>query len=160
VKKCNKCGSSYPATEEFFRKRVGKSGKESVWSPCRKCERKYTKEWYASRTEEQKAKVLKRGRTRSKIWQRENQLHIRTKWLQKQYGLTLSEFGAMVVDQNGGCAICGTEIDLNDKHSCNVDHRHADGFVRGILCSKCNQGIGLFNDDPMLLLSAAQYVSD
>jgi hypothetical protein len=40
-----------------------------------------------------------------------------------------------------------------------VDHCHRTHRIRGLLCSRCNTGIGKFNDDPGLLMRAAKYLS-
>ena len=50
------------------------------------------------------------------------------------------------------CTICGIETNLV------VDHDHKGQFIRGLLCNKCNKGIGLFQDDPDLLEFARIYI--
>ena len=50
------------------------------------------------------------------------------------------------------CVICGDEGKMN------IDHSHETGSVRGVLCNKCNFGLGHFRDDPTLLEFAAQYL--
>jgi len=39
-----------------------------------------------------------------------------------------------------------------------IDHCHKSGEVRGSLCTKCNSGIGMFNDSIELLMSACEYL--
>lgn len=59
--------------------------------------------------------------------------------------------------QSGKCAICNThQIDL--KRSLVVDHDHKTNFVRGLLCQKCNKGLGHFFDDPTTLQKAITYL--
>jgi Recombination endonuclease VII len=69
------------------------------------------------------------------------------------YGLTLEQWDRMVVQQRGCCAICGEQS--RDLH---VDHCHETGTIRALLCQKCNRGLGLFDDDPDRLRTAARYV--
>lgn len=54
------------------------------------------------------------------------------------YGLTESDYAALLDAQNGLCAIC--QDPLGEKPQ--IDHCHETGFVRGILCKGCNNGIG------------------
>lgn len=58
--------------------------------------------------------------------------------------------------QGKKCAICAKRMDWPNK-DIHVDHNHATGKVRGILCSRCNRAMGLFKDNPVVLAKAAQY---
>jgi hypothetical protein len=66
---------------------------------------------------------------------------------------------ADLVRQNNCCAICGKDLgeDYRDKAT---DHCHVSGLFRGVLCNKCNTGLGLFDDDVDNLLAAVAYLSD
>ena len=80
----------------------------------------------------------------------------RTAYNLKRYGLSVEDYMDMTVEQQGLCAICGKEC-VRNKKLC-VDHNHDTGEVRELLCSKCNFGIGQFNDDPDLLKKAVRYL--
>lgn len=58
--------------------------------------------------------------------------------------------------QGGVCAICGRAP--RDDISLHVDHDHATGAVRGLLCFRCNNAVGDLEDDPAILRRAAVYV--
>jgi hypothetical protein len=76
--------------------------------------------------------------------------------IEKKYGLTEAAFRSMLLDQGGGCAVC-QRIDWNSKGPC-VDHDHATGRVRGILCSNCNSAAGLLGEDPARAMKLAAYL--
>jgi len=81
--------------------------------------------------------------------------------LQKKFGLSLAEYGEMLVAQNGKCAICQqpeTEMRDGKRKSLAVDHDHTTGKVRELLCTACNQMIGKAKEDRNILLSAIQYL--
>lgn len=69
------------------------------------------------------------------------------------YGLSRAKYEAMVSEQRGMCAICGTAMDVP-----HVDHCHATGKIRGLLCSGCNTGIGQLGDSPDRCEAAAAYL--
>lgn len=74
------------------------------------------------------------------------------------YGLTAAGFDQLWREQAGRCAICRDELDREADRSVNVDHCHFDEQVRGLLCTRCNTGLGHFRDDPELLWAAAAYL--
>jgi hypothetical protein len=80
----------------------------------------------------------------------------------RSYGITLKEYNLLFKNQEGCCAICEKHLsELNDKHkkSLCVDHNHKTGFIRGLLCDKCNRGIGLLCDSEKILLNALKYLA-
>ena len=77
---------------------------------------------------------------------------VRRSLLRVRYGLTEGEFERMRNAQGGRCAICGSVEALH------VDHCHATGQVRGLLCGGCNSGIGRLRDDPELLMRGWEYL--
>ena len=77
--------------------------------------------------------------------------------LLKRYGMTVAEYDEMLSSQGGGCAVCGRRPDGRRRLA--VDHEHGTGRPRGLLCTRCNRGIGLFEDDPALLAHAASYLT-
>jgi hypothetical protein len=79
--------------------------------------------------------------------------------LKRSYGISLEDYNEMFLKQEGCCAICNKhQSEIED--TLNVDHDHVTGKVRGLLCRKCNTGIGLLQDDFYILLSAAHYIQE
>lgn len=74
----------------------------------------------------------------------------------KKYGLRREDFARMHDDQGGRCAICAR--DFKDNSDTCVDHCHASGKVRALLCRRCNRGIGLFRDHAPTIELAAAYL--
>src|SRR5258708_447165 len=117
---------------EFSRVRTGPWGYHSYWKSC------------------QKAAFVKRNRDNP---DRIKAIYKRARL--KRYGLTEQSFEKLWVLQEGLCALCGFAMDEDGsrgpgRHVPNVDHDHATGKVRGILCSLCNFGLGCFQDDPVI----------
>lgn len=77
------------------------------------------------------------------------------------YNITADEYTALAQRQEGRCAICrgkSNRSKLRELKYLSVDHDHADGTVRGLLCNNCNAGLGMFKDNPTLLKLAALYL--
>jgi hypothetical protein len=85
----------------------------------------------------------------------------RQKHLRRKYGITIADYDAMLAKQGGGCALCGVKPeDQAAKYNTylHVDHCHATGRVRGLLCGPHNLLLGRFGDDPAQLRRAADYL--
>ena len=94
----------------------------------------------------------------AKNWGANNRHKQRTRVIRK-YGLTPEIYNRMLEEQNKGCAICGSSIPNDNKTKrLYIDHCHASGKVRGLLCAACNFGLGKFRDNPELLDRAAMYL--
>jgi hypothetical protein len=80
----------------------------------------------------------------------------RRSYLKRKYGVTPEWYDATLAEQGGGCAICGRpprpDIALH------VDHDHATGAVRRLLCFGCNNLLGDARDDAALLAQASAYL--
>jgi hypothetical protein len=72
--------------------------------------------------------------------------------LRRRYNLDSVSVAWLILQQDGVCAVCRTG---KPEH---VDHDHATGRVRGILCFNCNRGLAKFFDDPALLKNAITYL--
>ena len=78
--------------------------------------------------------------------------------LARRYGTTPEAVDAMSKRQNRSCSICDTTFESIGTRRTHVDHCHATGQVRALLCNLCNVGLGSFRDDPARLRRAARYI--
>lgn len=88
----------------------------------------------------------------------------RSYYLRSTFGITIEEYDLMLKAQDGLCAICREpEVVADPKNPetmkrLAVDHDHDTGKVRGLLCQRCNMGLGYFRDKDHLLDLAARYL--
>jgi hypothetical protein len=93
-----------------------------------------TRKWYWANRE--KARAYKRS-DRYKAYYWEKNLG--------KFGLTLDSYHALLEKQGDKCACCGTSY--HGGRQFNVDHDHETGKVRGLLCNRCNLGLGYLDDN-------------
>jgi hypothetical protein len=89
-----------------------------------------------------------------------NRRYFRNHHLVKTYGITLEQYEAIYKQQGGVCGICGNPPDIG-RHGVArlaVDHDHATGKIRGLLCNNCNSGMGLIGDTAEHLVRALSYL--
>jgi len=132
---------------------------------CKKCDdakyrlkhdtKAYHKKWYEKNKEHNNKK--------SQEWYRNNKAKvIEQTWvrsIREKFGITPEQYYELVEQQGNKCAICGSSNpQVRGKGKWHIDHCHKTNKVRGLLCFKCNTGLGLFNDNPELFKIATAYL--
>ena len=142
-KPCNTCKLSKPL-EEFTVRKVNRDGRTNV---CKLCHNQMQHE--------------RRVANPVKSKRQSYNFHLKAR-----YGLTLDELEDMIRRQQGLCAICccpptPSEIAYRPmSQGLNVDHDHATGRVRMLLCMRCNTMLGGAQDDVDILKRAIEYLHD
>lgn len=134
IKICNGCKLE-KALESFPKQKRGLHGRESK---CWTCRNARSKEIYDPERE-------------------------RVNYLRYTYQLTPEQYGAMVAAQGGCCNICKkptAKLFVDHDHTCCPSNRKTCGkCIRGLLCHKCNVGLGKFKESEMSLLSVLEYLA-
>lgn len=140
---CPRCKVTKPLTEYRIRTRTG-----SPSGYCVECMDDYTREYIATEN------GRKRKRTAAYRWKSSN----RDYTLQRLYGMTSADYDQLLAVQGGSCAICRATEPGGQSGYFHIDHCHQSKKVRGLLCTRCNMGLGLFRDDSERLLAAVAYL--
>lgn len=141
MKICTGCNEAKPLTD-FFRD-LRKAN--AYMSRCKVCKRDIYRKWRKNNPDFD----------RKRYWAiRDSE---RERHLVKKYGVTFDEYNRMLIEQNGCCAICNRPEPTN--RMLDVDHNHATGEVRGLLCTSCNRILGHAHDSADRLVAAANYLS-
>lgn len=128
---------------------------------CKTCRKKYVKGY---RRKYPKARRIIDKRHREARKERDPigyQRDCRRMKLKQSFGLTLEQYNSMLAVQNSVCAVCGgpqTAMYKGRILPLAVDHDHQTGKIRGLLCGRCNCGLGQFQDDPIRLQKAIVYL--
>jgi hypothetical protein len=133
TKRCSSCKIEKNLSE-FNKSKLGKFG---VHNQCRKCIRLW----------KPNPEALKVARQKTREWNRK-----------KSSGFTPEDFDNKLKEQGYKCGICGT--DDPGKTNWHADHDHKTGKKRGVLCHKCNTGLGLLKDDVDILCAAIEYLNN
>jgi hypothetical protein len=141
-KVCTKCGESRPVTQFAMNHVRGQRV-----TRCQPCSTAATKEWRKRQPDYDRQRYQA---TKSET---------RERHLVRKYKVTLEDYARMLAAQDGRCAICLAPESEQFKGVFHVDHCHASGAVRGLLCRGCNHALGVFKDDPALFARAVEYLS-
>jgi len=103
-----------------------------------------------------KKMIKKQQKYIQKIGRKEYLFRRRRNHLKNLYGLSWESYQVLLKSQNKVCAICLSKN--KSKRKLAVDHSHDNGNIRGLLCDKCNRGLGYFNDDISILKKVIKYL--
>lgn len=133
LKTCKKCGETKPESDFYFQKKYS-----TYLARCKECVKYAASEWRRKNTDVLPAKT--RG------WE-----------LNRSFGITVEHYEALLQVQGGVCAICAGPPNGRWKQFA-VDHDHATGVIRGLLCSDCNRGIGYLGDSAENVVRSIAYL--
>lgn len=142
---CSSC-NEWLALDAFYKSSYSLSGRSSY---CKSCERSKAVSFKILEPDKYKA-IKDRNRVKRLEYLRNNSLI-------KLYGITSTEYEALLSSQDGKCAICKMGQCITGR-KLSVDHDHDTKKVRGILCANCNRGLGNFKDQLDILIAAAEYL--
>jgi hypothetical protein len=160
MKKCYCCNQT-KELNDFPKNKARKDGYHTACKECHKAQssnrRKtkekeistYRKQYYADHKEQEQASNKNYVKTITEKQKRHYYLKCR-------FGISVKEYNELLQKQQGVCAIC--KLKPQSSRNLAVDHDHKTGKIRGLLCHKCNTGLGLFYDDTEKLLSAVEYL--
>lgn len=139
MKKCNVCGIE-KTTDRFSKKSTCKDG---LNTRCKDCHNKYVREkWYPKNATKQKKS--------SKDWKLKNRARIFVN-AQKNNNISIKDVQETLDKSNGKCEICGEKENA-------IDHCHLTMKIRGLLCTRCNLAIGMFDDNIDIFKKAILYL--
>lgn len=131
MKICSKCGIEKPI-DEFFK---DSSKKDKHRPDCKKC------------------KI-----TQLTTYSKKNREKVNWHNFKYKTGVTKEEYLVFLKKQNKSCAICGRTT--KEVKRLSLDHDHKTNLIRGLLCQKCNVGLGSFMDNVDFLRSAIKYLNN
>jgi hypothetical protein len=114
--------------------------------------------WYKANKDRVNAESRQKRAENSDWKEKQRERRRRTKrkdMLKYCYGMTVAEYEALLLAQNGVCAICETKP---DGEPLGVDHDHVTREVRGLLCRGCNAGLGNYKDHLRRIRRATLYL--
>lgn len=133
MKICSVCKEQKEVDNFYpYTKKDGSKGKRSI---CIKCDRLRARSWLSKQDND----------------------YIRNNQFKVHYKITLEDYNKLFIEQEGKCKICKKSQKTSSKRLA-VDHCHQSNKIRGLLCSNCNRGLGMFQDNLEILETAKAYL--
>lgn len=144
MKFCSGCNTSKPLGA-FYARSLSVDG---LAARCKDCSKAYLREWHAGARKARQDALRSLRSGCSSANSRAARLY--------RYGLSKAEYEEKLAMSNGACWVCG---DFDVRLCIDHDPAAGAGAVRGLLCGRCNSGLGFFRDDPGLLRIALAYLA-
>jgi hypothetical protein len=151
LKTCTKCEEEKTLDNFYVVKNKGAYNRLTAW--CKKC----TNEKASLRHKTKLGRELNRKAVAQ--WKERNRRKLKNDHLMREYGINIEQYEGMLMQQNNRCSICSKDSANYKRKELYVDHCHRTKKIRGLLCQKCNQGLGLFDDNPKYLAEALAYIN-
>lgn len=154
---CTKCKT----TKDLSSYHKDRTNSDGVTHHCKSCRKDWNDEWRSKNKE--RINQLNRGnRKKRKEYYScpERKMKYRELELKRVFGIGHSWYEDTLKSQGGVCMICKKHKVASNKFFMTIDHCHATGQIRGILCNWCNRGLGAFDDNIECLASAIRYLID
>lgn len=162
---CSVCKKEKPLSEFGFHHDPGSRKGDPCRKYCKDCQAKKGREWRADPAHKDSLRqTYLDGKERVKDWKQDHYAgtdrseYNRKYRLKYDHNMTPKDYDDMLQAQDGKCAICGATRGNGRWESLAIDHDHKTGKIRGLLCTRCNQGIGAFQDNSIQLRKAAEYL--
>lgn len=151
MKRCRLCQKDLPESKFHRNGTPRKDGTSGLRTDCKNCSTEVHRRYVNENRE--------RIRTRRKAAYRENKIPAINQNLKRYYGIGIEDYNRMFAEQKGLCKICDLpQVDFSRRFD--VDHDHETGRIRGLLCVRCNRGIGLLRDNVEILKRAIKHIQE
>ncbi len=157
-KRCPVCLHSFPATTDYFYSDRTGVRQDGLYNCCKPCHNRRSKAW-RKRNPDKCKKIVDDYRQQASNMSRkkyaDNPRAAKGRGLTRKFGISLQEYETACEKQKHRCLICEKEV----RTLC-VDHCHASGKIRGLLCGHCNRMLGFSRDSPDTLSRAIWYLAN
>ena len=143
MKTCNSCTASKKIQEFYYDKRYT----DNRYARCKTCCREKARARYKENPGH--FKLIQQKYIKANPRKRTDTI------MRSQTGLSLLAYEKLSYQQNHRCAVCKLKP---VKRRLDIDHCHQTNIIRGLLCNKCNQALGLLQDNPTLITNLLRYL--
>lgn len=157
VKTCSKCNK--PGS--FYKDKNATGGFRAI---CKTCDKAKASNWnkrnadkHADHEKNYRQSNVHQMKVNKKKYYENNPRSVKNSALKYNYGLSIEQFDLMKAEQDNSCKICKRKESELDRPLC-VDHSHATGKVRNLLCAHCNSALGLIREDIKTVKSMLSYL--